>query len=507
MQNVQHSEGELFVSQQQLHERLGFLVEFDSNIVLLKGSTGSGRSTTLLSYVTNHDTTTNHAFVQCQSDADVCHYRHQILTQLITNPLFDEADPLSDSLLRMLPDEPQRMLVVLDDCQFFSNEVWQEIAELIITFRRDGKHQLSVIGSIDSSANLSLASLVGDGVVEVAMPPLPMEERRHFLSELLAAEPSMLLNSEAIERHLALAKSPAAVMALATKIKGGGVKKTAFPWQHAVLAGLVTALLIALLLWEFQPSPDDASPRVEPPPVTERLPDDEKLSDQAIGEEVVKAPSVPAENPILSADELLPAELTEPPVEIEAAPSSGQNVVIEIPDELLIEAEQQNLLPVSPSVPPISTEESDGDESGAEETDPATVVPEASLDVTPETGEQKVVALPMTQEDAEVRQRISAWPTEHYTLQLGVFSDEAVLARFYQRAEIALLKDDILEYIVTKKGLPRHVLILGNFATRAEATAYLQASSADLRALKPWTKSVAAVKADITEAQGAARSE
>ncbi|GAA5215374.1 SPOR domain-containing protein [Corallincola platygyrae] len=482
----------VFNSQLQLQERLGFLVEFDSNIVLLQGPRGAGKTHTLVSYLSSQDGDISHALISCGPNHSDGHYRQQILTQLVPNPLFDESDSLLDSFTRMLEGSHARFLLVLDDADLISETLWLELVALVNYCRASDSIQMSVIAAIEAS---SISQTIPEDVLlNVSMPPLTPSERREYLSETLGSdERKMMLNSEAIERLLQQARTPESVLALANKIRGGKVAEASFPWKHAALAAVIAIALISLVLWEFD---DNTDQRPEQPESIQALDTVEPLTDTAviaIEEPIASPPDEAAPDVIANADEILPPQIDNDPLELEAAPAPEQQVVVELPDELLQEAERDNLIDTSPAVEPNSTEPE------AEQ-----IEPEPLLSEDPVQAEQPALETPLEtvqESKPEVslagEQLIATWPASGYTLQLGVFSDEEVMRRFNQREDIKALEPDLVRYAIAKNGNMRHVILLGSFATRAEATAYLEQLPETIKKLKPWTKQIAAVHKDI----------
>jgi septal ring-binding cell division protein DamX len=104
----------------------------------------------------------------------------------------------------------------------------------------------------------------------------------------------------------------------------------------------------------------------------------------------------------------------------------------------------------------------------------------------------------LTDSERAIVKELQSWPANNVTLQLGVFSDQQVLERFYQRKEIAPLRNELREYPVIKNDNVRHVVILGNFVNREAALLFLSKQPSSLRGLKPWVKSIAAVHQDLS---------
>ncbi|MEZ9545673.1 cell division protein DamX, partial [Vibrio crassostreae] len=93
-------------SQVELLERLQLLTNFGSNLVTVAGKTGSGRSWLAQRYLEAWSTEKNQCLLLCHPSQDDQQRRALILSQIVSDPLFNQHDSLSDSLTRLLDGEP-----------------------------------------------------------------------------------------------------------------------------------------------------------------------------------------------------------------------------------------------------------------------------------------------------------------------------------------------------------------------------------------------------------------
>ncbi len=482
----------LLPSQQRLLSRIDYLAGFDSRIILLQGPEGAGKTTLLFTYLESQDNQFNQALVQCKAGQTSGQTRHQIISQLLIEPLFDESDRLAETLSRLLPESGARLLIVLDDAQHLDEGLQDELLELVSQLT---EHQVVVV--MASAEPLSVG--FGDDVaIEVAMAPLDLEERHQLLKRLLAQRgEAMMLNEAAIAEQLALhCPFPGQIHAFADTVTAGqSARKPSRFWLLPALA-LLFALLVAaatavwvLLFDEGRSNPierDDVEiaaavePQVESPLTA-------KLQEQAEQDEL----------PTPVSPETIDAEVIE-----------RQDVtVVEIDEAQLAQMEQENLkhaVSAEADTPPAEVERIDEPESAPELDVAATVTEQQPEDVQsasdnlPPSEEVPATAVAPVSEPSSVVEPVEAiallkGAPADYSIQLAAMQNLAALQQF---ATSQLASQAYLIYRVERKQQTLYILVLGRFGSIELARTAIASLTDAQRQFGPWPKSFVAIDAE-----------
>ncbi|WP_219013288.1 ATP-binding protein, partial [Shewanella algae] len=115
----------LLPSQEALLQRLQHLACYGQQLVLLQGQAGAGK-TRLLTALANVLDEHNLALVSCPQHADAAEIRRKLLIQLLPDPLFDDEQPLADTLLRYLGEMRKPIHILIDDADNMPLALWAE---------------------------------------------------------------------------------------------------------------------------------------------------------------------------------------------------------------------------------------------------------------------------------------------------------------------------------------------------------------------------------------------
>ena len=120
-------------SQTELLERLQLLTRFGSNLVNVFGVEGSGKSWLAQRYLEQWADDKNQALLMCHPNQSDEQHRTTILSQLVSEPLFDPKDSLSDSFAQLFAETGCDIVVTIDDAHLLSealvSELWMWILE------------------------------------------------------------------------------------------------------------------------------------------------------------------------------------------------------------------------------------------------------------------------------------------------------------------------------------------------------------------------------------------
>ncbi|NMV21415.1 cell division protein DamX, partial [Vibrio parahaemolyticus] len=84
------------------------------------GHDGYGKSWLAQRYLEVGASNKNQCLLLCHSNQDDVQHRVLILSQLVSDALFNQQEPLLDSLERLLGDEPCDIAIVVDDAHLLS---------------------------------------------------------------------------------------------------------------------------------------------------------------------------------------------------------------------------------------------------------------------------------------------------------------------------------------------------------------------------------------------------
>ncbi|BDM65915.1 hypothetical protein NFHSH190041_33670 [Shewanella sp. NFH-SH190041] len=115
----------LLPSQQALLQRLQLLVSYSEQLQVLSAPAGAGK-TTLVTELISSLSEYNAALVACPPYADAAEIRRKILLQLSASPLFDDEQPLSETLVLLQDQQAQPVHIVIDDAHRLPIAIWAE---------------------------------------------------------------------------------------------------------------------------------------------------------------------------------------------------------------------------------------------------------------------------------------------------------------------------------------------------------------------------------------------
>ena len=123
------SEPLLLPSQEALVERLSHNIYYAEQLQLLCGENGSGK-TYLLKHLNRHVEDVLVVLLSCPLHADDAEIRRKILLPLLSDPVFDDEISLADSISNLASSFSQSILILIDDAERLSTEVWAELIAL-----------------------------------------------------------------------------------------------------------------------------------------------------------------------------------------------------------------------------------------------------------------------------------------------------------------------------------------------------------------------------------------
>ena len=132
-------------SQIELLERLQLLTNFGSNLITVDGGKGSGKSWLAQRYLEAWAQDQNQCLLLCHPSQNDEQHRAMLLSQLVSDPLFNQHDPLVDSLQRLLDGDAVDVVIVIDDAHLLSEILVSELWLLVLEAQHNSLWNINVV--------------------------------------------------------------------------------------------------------------------------------------------------------------------------------------------------------------------------------------------------------------------------------------------------------------------------------------------------------------------------
>lgn len=498
---------QIMPSQQKLLEQLHYLTTFHNSLVILAGPEGAGKTTLLEVFLEQASDYANLAYLCATPQLTIEQVRQRLFQQIGTLARAQPNASLSKTIRRALPDEPQHLMVVVDDADELAADIVQELQDLVLHSRfTGGKHRISVVvsGTPEWAARqrAELTTSNTDKAEIVLVPELTEHEALAFAKALLQGH----------EKGRAMALDQTRIFSTIG--------------THLLFPGLIQHQLQELV-----------SPV---PPTRYQLPDEPEEEQEENKEKLAAVSSRKASSGLktivamsliamliaagvtawLHKDTLL--AIMQP----EDHPASTE-AREEAPEQL---TEEAATTPTEPESEPARTDDSPVvmsytdalprlTEAAREYTSDKDVQLKLIAEATPavesaEVKEQPVTGSPVEEKMAEVIEATPAepeaapnpWLTSHdngyflttpadvVVLQLGAVASQTALSRFLGNLNNT---DELKVYHTLKNERSWYVITIGEYASLTEARQAIPRLANDLQTLEPWAKPIAWIHREL----------
>ncbi|CAH1595444.1 Cell division protein DamX [Vibrio jasicida] len=176
-------------SQTELLDRLGLLTNFGSNLIAINGHAGYGKSWLAQRYLELGASNKNQCLLLCHANQDDVQRRTLILSQIVSDALFNQQDTLVDSLERILGNEACDIAIVVDDAHLLSETLVSELWTLVLAAQVNPKWKINILLFTQAGRLESLLSRISYGQehkpVELDVEMLSEVEARRFFESLV----------------------------------------------------------------------------------------------------------------------------------------------------------------------------------------------------------------------------------------------------------------------------------------------------------------------------------
>ncbi|MEZ8066804.1 SPOR domain-containing protein [Vibrio sp. FF145] len=492
-------------SQVELLERLQLLTNFGSNFVNVAGKTGSGRSWLAQRYLEAWSTEKNQCLLLCHPSQDDQQRRALILSQIVSDPLFNQHDSLSDSLARLLDGDTCNVLIVIDDAHRLSELLVSELWMLVLESQSNPQWTINIVLFSQTGHLDTLLTRLSYGQphkpIALEIDDLSQPEAEHFFESLVIRYVDDESESRVRNAFKKAQPLPGELMALGElKVEKRIIIRSIIgsPINIAIVVALLLLVIGGGYWWMFnQPTPDDKAQSIIAPIEQTVIPtlEVENVTEQATIDGTVDS-EAEVDMSYQGADD---DSSSLPPVVVEETASVGQ-----------VEQDQQRVVITSDVVDALLDDKPESVDTSAieavvEEKTDAVVIPQ------PDVVERE--SLPATNEGSDLtqsapptkkitfsfaREELQAISPRAYTLQLSAMTSLEDVQSFIEEYE---LENKVRIYPTLRNDTKWFIITYQDYPTIQVARDAASALSKPLQQLEPWAKSMNQVHREIERAK------
>ncbi|MEH0689814.1 AAA family ATPase [Vibrio cholerae] len=479
-------------SQTELLERLQLLTNFGSNLVTIGGESGAGKTWLAQRFLEAWSPDKNQSLLLCHPNQDESQRRLTVLSQLFSEPLFNPADALSESFIRLMEGERCDVLIAIDDAHLLSESFISELWMLVLEAQERPQWNVNVVLFAASNSLEPLLTRLSYGQehkpIDFDIEPLSEHEAERFFEHLVIRYVEDDMEKRVRNAYRSVARRPGKIMALGEqKVEKRIIIRSivASPLNMALVI-IVLLLLIGGGYWWLmnQPTPDEKAQQISQnleqtviPTLPETpAPDTQTSEAKTVEPEPVTDPSLAnAEDDSAS----LPPSVTSEVSSVGNPDDTHQRVVItsEVVDALLEgKPEQADTTPIDEVV-----------EASIPESDP-----QAEQESTPQVDAQPepevVIRFSFTKDE------LKSFSPRSYTLQLAAVNSLEEVQRFIDTHQLA---NQVFIYPTVRSGVEWFIVTYQNYPTIQLARDAVQTLPEALQQLDPWAKSLGQVQSEL----------
>ncbi|MFM2640808.1 AAA family ATPase [Vibrio chagasii] len=489
-------------SQVELLERLQLLTNFGSNLVTVAGKPGSGRSWLAQRYLEAWATEKNQCLLLCHPSQDDQQRRALILSQIVSDPLFNQHDSLSDSLARLLDGEPCSVVIVVDDAHRLSELLVSELWMLVLEAQANPQWTINIVLFSEIGHLDTLLTRLSYGQqhkpIDLEIDDLSQPEAEHFFESLVIRYVDDESETRVRRAFNKAQPLPGELMALGElKVEKRIIIRSIIgsPINIAIVVALLLLLIGGGYWWMFsQPTPDDKAQSLIAPIEQTAIPTFEvdSGSEQA-GVEGVVDTETSTDISYQGADD---DSSSLPPVVVEETASVGeveqdqQRVVItsDVVDALLDDKAQS----ADTSAIDAAVEENTQVEANSQADAEAVAPANEESDLTESTPPTKKITFSFSREE------LQAISPRAYTLQLSAMTSLEDVQSFIEEYD---LENKVRIYPTLRNDTKWFIITYQDYPTIQVARDAVSTLSKPLQQLEPWAKSMNQVHREIERAK------
>jgi DamX protein len=449
----------------------------------------------------------NQSLLMCFPNQDEDQRRVTILSQLISDPMFNPADSLADSFVRLMEGEKCDIVIVVDDAHLLTESFVSELWMLILEAQQNPLWTVNVLLFAHSNSLDPLLTRLSYGQehkpIDLEIEQLSQQEAERFFEHLVIRFVEDDMEKRVRNAYRTVARRPGEIMALGDQKVEKRIVIRSMVGSPVNIALVVLILLLAIAggyWWMMsQPTPDEKAQEITQSieqTVIPTLPEEEETSEST---EQVQNSTTAADviDPMLASAEddtdALPPSVTQEISSVGIGDDENQRVVItsDVVDALLEgkpEKADTSVIEqvVEDSIPDqSSTEESQQTEPQAESNseESTLVAEEASPEAAP-----PVIRFSFTKDE------LKSFSPRSYTLQLAAVNSLEDVQTFIDRYQ---LENQVFIYPTVRNDVEWFIITYQNYPTIQVARDAVSALPESLQQLDPWAKSLSQVQREI----------
>ncbi len=510
--NVTHQPRVLELDTQiDLLERLQLLTNYGSNFVTVGGAFGSGKTWLAQRFLEAWAQDKNQSLLMCHPSQDDESRRTTVLTQLLSEPLFNPHDSLVDSFSRLKSDDNCNIVIVIDDAHLLSETFVSELWMLVLEAQNTPKWDISVVMFAQENSLEPLLTRLSYGQeqkpIDLEIEPLSRDDADRFFEQLVIRFVEDSAEKRVRNAYRKAGRLPGEIMAL-----GDHKPEKRIVIRSIVGSPLMITLIVLILLlligggywWMMnQPTAQQKAQQLETQmeqtviPTLESEPQERNM-------ENVEVPVPPAADDAAEDDSsALPPDVTQSTTSVDSQDSGEQRVVItsdvvdalldgkpqEVDTSAMIQAIDAAKLQAQDDDNQNQATSSESEQAAQAQTlsDPAPQTAEASSTADAESA-QPVITFSYT------REALKAFSPRSYTLQLAALSSVSEVQEFLDRHN---LDGDVYIYPTVRNERDWFIVSYGNYPTIQLARDAVSTLPSDVQQLEPWAKSLSQVHREI----------
>ncbi|MEF1288764.1 SPOR domain-containing protein [Vibrio sp. M260118] len=483
-------------SQTELLERLQLLTNFGSNLVNLGGETGAGKTWLAQHYLEAWAQDKNQSLLMCFPNQDDAQRRSTILSQIVSEPLYNPADSLVESFSRLMQGETCDVVIAVDDAHLLTESFVSELWMLVLEAQANPGWTVNVLLFAQSNSLDALLTRLGYGQehkpIDLEIEALSQEEADRFFEQLVIRFVEDDMEKRVRNAYRTVARRPGEIMALGDQKVEKRIIIRSIVGSPINIALLVTVLLLLIgggYWWMMsQPTPDDKAQQITDsieqtviPTLPEDTASDESSASTVEPEPIVDPVMANAEDDSLS----LPPDVTEQVSSVGNTEDDHQRVVItsDVVDALLEgkpeEVDTSNIDAV------VEQSKVDSAEEPQAPSQPEAVEASAAQEEAPSP---TVIKFSFTKDE------LKSFSPRSYTLQLAAVNSLEEVQKFIDLHQLA---NQVFIYPTQRNGVDWYIVTYQNYPTIQVARDAVQSLSEELQNLEPWAKSLSQVQREI----------
>ncbi|MGF1737922.1 SPOR domain-containing protein [Photobacterium satsumensis] len=502
-------------SQIQLLSRLQFLTRFSSNLIQVTGTEGAGKTWLSQRYLEHWAGDSRQSLLLCHPNQQDGQHRAIILQQLAPRAVFNEQDPLGQSLERLFEQQPVNVLIVIDDAHLLSPDLLAELWGVVQQARLYPDWQVNVLlFSHNGRLDKYLGQLVqgqGNAPLEVEISPLSEQEAQLMVEMMFDGEHLDAPGRRRIREHASsCAPAPGELLKLDLAEDKDMSESTSRLVSPMALLGGLLVVMIAVIAWWFVPAGEDKTLATNGIP-QEQL---DKLSEEPVSVATAESNVVgdKGQEPALVFED--DSDALPPDVSVEGLTvgrrDTNPRVVVpsDVVDAMLdeqklggtgekaVEEGKESLQPVLPEGQPIQRPEMVLPDSAAQVSSQGDTI---SADIAEGDGStmapQTAAAEPSVE---EIGSKLRGVAPEHYALQLAAMRSLPTAEQFIADYDIEALAE---VYETRRNGVAWFIIVTGDYADVQAARIAETRLPSQLQSVDPWVKSYRQIHTEMDRAK------